>query len=143
MDNEKALYIEKKGLKMEINQITDQIIQAAIEAHKTLGGPGLLETVYEEALVFELESRGLDVQRQVSLPILYKGNQLGNPLRIDLIVEDTVIIECKASSENHPIFESQLLTYLRISGKSVGLVLNFGQKYLKDGIRRVVNGFNE
>ncbi len=128
---------------MGINQVTDQIIQAAIEVHKTLGGPGLLETVYEEALVYELEARGLSVHRQASLPINYKGNQLGNPLRIDLLVEDAVIVECKASSENHPIFEAQLLTYLRISGKSIGLVLNFGQKFLKDGIRRVVNGFCE
>ena len=128
---------------MITNQITDQIIQAAIDVHKTLGGPGLLEIVYEEALVYELESRGLSVLRQVSVPIQYKGNKLGTPLRIDLLVEDAVIIECKASSENHPIFESQLLTYLRISAKSVGLVLNFGQKLLKDGIRRVVNGFDE
>ncbi|MEN7972866.1 MAG: GxxExxY protein [Verrucomicrobiota bacterium] len=128
---------------MKVNQITDQIIQAGIEVHRTLGGPGLLECVYEEALVFELENRGLHVQRQINLPIHYKGNELANPLRIDLIVEDAVIIECKATSENHPIFEAQLLTYLRLSRKSVGLVLNFGRKYLKDGIHRVVNGLNE
>ena len=126
-----------------MNQITDLIIQAAIEVHKTLGGPGLLEAVYEEALVYELESRKLTVQRQSSLPIIYKGNPLGNPLRIDLLVNNTVIVECKASGENHPLFESQRLTYLRISKKSVGLVLNFGQKFLKDGISRVVNKFNE
>ena len=128
---------------MELNKSTDKIIDAAIEVHKTLGGPGLLETVYEEALVFELECRGMNVQRQVVLPIHYKGNKLGNPLRIDLLVNNEVLVECKATSENHPIFEAQLLTYLRLSGKTLGLVLNFGQKYLKNGIRRVVNGFKE
>ena len=128
---------------MSKNELTEKIIRAAIEVHKTLGGPGLLEAVYEEALVFELEAKGLKVERQVVWPICYKGNELGIPLRIDLLVEDSVIVECKATSENHPIFESQLLTYLRLSKKSLGLVLNFGQKYLKDGIRRVVNNFYE
>ena len=128
---------------MKLNQISDKIIKAAIEVHRTLGGPGLLEAVYEEALVFELKAAGLSVERQVVLPIIYKGTQLGNPLRIDLLVEGEVIIECKATSENNPIFEAQLLTSLRLSGKPLGLVLNFGHKFLKEGIRRVVNGLNE
>ncbi len=128
---------------MTVNEITEKIIQAAIEVHKTLGGPGLLESVYEEALVFELKSMGLAVQRQVTLPICYKGNLLGTPLRMDLVVEEQVVVECKAAGENNPLFESQLLTYLRLSKKTVGLVLNFGRSYLKDGIRRVVNGLKE
>ncbi len=128
---------------MRTNELTEKIIRAAIEVHKTLGGPGLLEAVYEEALVFELETQGLKVERQVSVPISYKGNELGNPLRIDLLVEESIVIECKATSENHDIFEGQLLTYLRLSKKTLGLVLNFGQKYLKNGIRRVVNGLAE
>ncbi len=128
---------------MTVNEITEKIIQAAIEVHKTLGGPGLLESVYEEALVFELKSMGLAVQRQVALPICYKGNLLGTPLRMDLVVEEQVVVECKAAGENNPLFESQLLTYLRLSKKTVGLVLNFGRSYLKDGIRRVVNGLKE
>ena len=128
---------------MKLNEISDKIIKASIEVHRTLGGPGLLEGVYEEALVFELEAAGLNVKRQVVLPIIYKGCQLGSPLRIDLLVEGEIIIECKATSENNSIFEAQLLTYLRLSGKSLGLVLNFGHKILKDGIRRVVNGFDE
>ena len=128
---------------MSKNELTEKIICAAIEVHKTLGGPGLLESVYEEALVFELETQGLKVERQVIVPISYKGNELGNPLRIDLLVEDSIIIECKATSENHDIFQVQLLTYLRLSKKTLGLVLNFGQKYLKNGIHRVVNGFNK
>lgn len=128
---------------MKLNEISDKIIKASIEVHRTLGGPGLLEGVYEEALVFELEAAGLNVKRQVVLPIIDKGCQLGSPLRIDLLVEGEIIIECKATSENNSIFEAQLLTYLRLSGKSLGLVLNFGNKILKDGIRRVVNGFDE
>ena len=128
---------------MTVNEITEKIIQAAIEVHKTLGGPGLLESVYEEALAFELKSMGLAVQRQVTLPICYKGNLLGTPLRMDLVVEEQVVVECKAAGENNPLFESQLLTYLRLSKKTVGLVLNFGRSYLKDGIRRVVNGLKE
>jgi len=128
---------------MSVNEITEKMIQAAIEVHKTLGGPGLLESVYEEALVFELKAKGLTVQRQITLPICYKGNFLGTALRMDLLVEDQVIVECKAVGKNNPLFEAQLLTYLRLSEKSVGLVLNFGRQYFKDGICRVVNGFNE
>ena len=128
---------------MQENEITEVVIASAIEVHKTLGGPGLLESVYEEALVFELESRGLRVQRQVAVPLQYKGNKLGSSLRMDILVEDLVVVECKAVSENNPLFESQLLTYLRLSQRSVGLVLNFGQKYIRTGIRRVVNGFSE
>ncbi len=128
---------------MNANELTAKIIQAAIEVHHTLGGPGLLESVYEEALVFELESMGLRVERQILLPICYKGNRLQNPLRLDLLIEDQVIVECKAVSENNPIFESQVLTYLRLSNRQLGLVINFGQRYLKDGLRRVVNGLKE
>ena len=102
-----------------------------------------MESVYEEALVFELESMGLRVERQILLPICYKGNRLQNPLRLDLLIEDQVIVECKAVSENNPIFESQVLTYLRLSNRQLGLVINFGQRYLKDGLRRVVNGLKE
>ncbi|NCC52488.1 MAG: GxxExxY protein [Spartobacteria bacterium] len=128
---------------MDLNELTGRIIQAAIEVHNTLGGPGLLESVYEEALVYELESSGMKVDRQVPVPINYKGKELGTPLRVDLLVEDKAIVECKAVSENNPIFESQVLTYLRLSERKVGLVLNFGQRYIKDGLRRVANGFDE
>jgi GxxExxY protein len=83
--------------------------------------------------------KGLKVDRQISLPITYKGNILSSPLKIDLIVDDKVIIECKAVSENNDIFEVQVLTYLRLSGIKLGIVINFGQKYVKDGIHRVVN----
>ena len=124
---------------MNENEISNIIVDRAIEVHRILGGPGLLESIYEECLVWELLQKGLKVDRQVSLPIKYKGNILSSPLKIDLIVNDKVIIECKAVSENNDIFEVQVLTYLRLSGIKLGLVINFGQKYVKDGIHRVVN----
>ena len=122
------------------NDISGQIVHCAIEVHRTLGGPGLLESVYEEALTWELEQAGLKVDRQVSLPIRYKTETLGTPLRIDLIVEDKVIIECKATINSCDIFEVQTLTYLRLAGLKLGLVINFGERFVKNGIHRVVNG---
>jgi|TARA_B100000029_G_C16903780_1_gene715128 GxxExxY protein len=121
------------------DSISKDIIRCAIEVHKTLGGPGLLESVYEEALAYELE-QSHQVTRQMEQPIIYKSQKIGNSLRIDLIVDDVVIVECKATSEHNTLFESQVLTYLRLSKLKLGLVLNFGQRYVKDGIHRVVNG---
>ena len=125
---------------MTENEISRVIYESAIEAHKTLGGPGLIESVYEEALVYELQKAGLKVDRQVSLPIVYKEQTLSSPLRIDLIVGDKVIVECKSTALYNEIFETQLLTYLRLTGLKLGLVVNFGEKRVKDGIHRVVNG---
>ena len=122
------------------NEISRHIVECAIEVHRTLGGPGLLESVYEEALVWELEQRGLDVKRQLQLPIPYKGLTLASPLRIDLLVGGKVIIECKAVSVYNAIFEVQTLTYLRLTGLKLRLVINFGERVVKDGIHRVVNG---
>lgn len=119
--------------------LTEKIIGAAIEVHRVLGGPGLLESAYEEALAEELLQCGLSVKRQVTCPINYKGKTLQTLLRIDLLVEDSVIIECKATTDHNPIFEAQCLTYLRLLKVKVGLVINFGQKFLKNGIHRVVN----
>ena len=123
---------------MTDNEITERIIGAAIEVHKELGGPGLLESVYEEALCHELKNFGLESQRQVSCPIHYKGAILASPLRIDLLVENRVIVECKATKENNPIYAVQCLTYLRLTGNRIGLVLNFGRAYMKHGIERVI-----
>jgi GxxExxY protein len=108
--------------------------------HRTLGGPGLLEGVYEEALVWELQRRGLGVKRQVPQPINYKSNSLASPLVIDLLVDDLVIVENKATTQYNSIFEVQCLTYLRLRGLKLGLVINFGERLVKDGIHRVVNG---
>jgi len=122
------------------NQISRIILDAAIEVHRTLGGPGLLESVYEEALVWELKQRGLTVERQKSVPIIYKGRTLGTPLRLDLLVNGKVIVECKATTDYNPIFEVQTLTYLRLTGLKLGLVINFGERLIKHGFHRVVNG---
>ena len=125
---------------MNENEISREIVRCALEVHRTLGGPGLLESVYEEALAWELRQAGLPVFRQVELPISYKGNELSAPLRIDLVVGRKVIVECKATAVHNSIFEAQTLTYLRLSGMKLGLVVNFGERMVKNGIHRVVNG---
>jgi len=125
---------------MHENQISKVILDAAIEVHRTLGGPGLLECVYEQALAWELQERGFTVEQQKAVPTIYKGQTLGTPLRIDLLVGGKVVVECKATTDYHPIFETQTLTYLRLTGHKLGLVINFGEKLLKDGYHRVVNG---
>ena len=125
---------------MNENELSRLIVQCAIEVHRTLGGPGLLESVYEEALCWELRQLNLDVERQLSLPIPYKGHTLASPLKIDLMVNQLVIIECKAVSQYNAIFEAQTLTYLRLTRLKLGLVINFGERIVKDGIHRVVNG---
>lgn len=124
---------------MRENPLSQQIIGAAIEVHRTLGGPGLLESVYEEALAWELRSKGIKLQRQLAVPIVYKGQRLAEPLRLDLLVEDLVVVEVKAVAAFNPIFEAQALTYLRLMNLRLALVINFGAKYVKDGVHRVVN----
>jgi len=121
------------------NEISAIIVDSALEVHQVLGGPGLLESVYEEALAWELENRGLRVRRQVPVPISYKVVVLAKPLVLDMIVSEVVIVEAKATIEYNTIYESQLLTYLRLSKLKLGLVINFGERLLKDGIHRVVN----
>jgi GxxExxY protein len=125
---------------MNENQVSYQIIAAAIEVHRTLGGPGLLESVYEEALKYELRQRGLNVESQKFVPIRYKDIELAAPLRLDLLVENMVIVECKAVEEHNSLFEAQALTYLRLTGLRLALVINFNVRLLKSGIHRVVNG---
>jgi len=100
----------------------------------------LLESVYEEALTWELTERGLHVKRQIAIPIPYKGQTLAAPLKIDLVVNEKVIVECKATTKYNELFEAQILTYLRLTGLKLGLVINFGEKLVKHGIHRVVNG---
>jgi GxxExxY protein len=119
----------------DINQVTEAIIGAAICVHRELG-PGLLESTYEACLFHELVSRGVSVERQKELPVRYKELMLEAGYRIDLFVERMVIVELKAVEELHPIHEAQLLTYLKLSGCKLGLLINFNVKLLKDGIRR-------
>jgi GxxExxY protein len=128
---------------MTENEISRVIIDAAIEVHRELGGPGLLESIYEEALVFELEERGLSVERQQKVPVEYKGRRLAGNLRLDLIVNQKVIVECKATTMYSTIFEAQALTYLRLLDLKLAMVINFGKSRVSQGIRRVVNGLEE
>ncbi|MGH8525209.1 MAG: GxxExxY protein [Gammaproteobacteria bacterium] len=125
---------------MSENEISKIIVDCAIEVHRTLGGPGLLESVYEEALAWELAQRSLDVQRQLPVPINYKGRILGTPMRLDLMVNRLVLVDPKATTDYHPVFEAQMLTYLRLCNLKLGLVINFGERYVANGIHRVVNG---
>ncbi len=125
---------------MHENELSRHIVECAIEVHRTLGGPGLLESVYEEALVWELESRGIEVARQFSLPIPYKDVTLRSSLRVDVLVAKKVVVECKATAEYHAVYEAQVLTYLRLMRLRLGLVINFGERLVKNGIHRVVNG---
>ncbi|GIV90242.1 MAG: hypothetical protein KatS3mg055_2760 [Chloroflexus sp.] len=124
---------------MNENTLSHHIIAAAIEAHRNLGGPGLLERIYEEALIWELSQAGITVERQKFLPIKYKNQILTTPLRIDLLVGGLVIVECKAVGSYQEVFTAQALTYLRLTGLKLALVINFGEKFVKNGIHRVVN----
>lgn len=123
---------------MEINDVTGHIIAAAMKVH-TLLGPGLLESAYEACLAYELRQRGLKVDVQLALPIEYEGVLLEAGYRIDLLVEDAVIVELKAVSALLPIHEAQLLSYLKLSKKKIGLLINFHVLRLKDGIKRMAN----
>ncbi len=116
---------------MTENEISKIIVECALEVHRTLGGPGLLESVYEEALIWELLQHACQVQRQVSLPIRYKGHLLASPLKINILVNDLVLIECKATAKYDEVFESQILTYLRLSGLKPGLVINLDKDWLR------------
>jgi len=124
---------------MDLNQLSSQIIGAAIEVHKHLG-PGLLESAYEECLCHELGLRGILYVRQKDLPIQYKGRNLTCGYRIDVVVESAIILELKACERIDPIHEAQLLTYLKLSGLRLGLLINFNVAVLKSGIRRFLNG---
>ena len=120
----------------EINKLTEKIIGCAIEVHRQLG-PGLLEGTYEAALAIELESAGLHFERQTIFPVLYKDKKIGE-YRLDLLVENAVIVEIKSVERFDPVFEAQVLTYLRVTGKRVGLLINFNSRLLRDGIERFI-----
>lgn len=125
-----------------MNNLTGEIISAAIEVHKILG-PGLLESIYEKSLARELNVRGLNVEIQKPVDVVYKGVKVADDLRLDMIVEDKVIVELKSVEELKNVHYKQLQTYLRLLDKSVGLLINFNVSYLKDGIHRVVNNYRE
>ena len=127
---------------MDINELSSKIIGSAIEVHKALG-PGLLESVYEECLCHELSLKGFSFERQKLLPVEYKGKQLDCGYRLDVVVEKAIIIELKSCERIEPIHKAQLLTYLRLSGLQLGLLLNFNTLVMRDGIVRVVNELKE
>ena len=126
-------------MKMTENQISYQIRGAIFDVYNELG-PGLLESVYEEAMVFELNKRGLSIQRQLEVPILYKGERLSTDLRLDLLVEDAVIVELKSVSELQDVHYKQLLTYLKLTKKKLGILVNFNTDDIQYDIKRVANG---
>jgi len=127
---------------MSLNEITARIIGAAIEVHIALG-PGLLESAYEECLSQELQLRGISFERQKPLPVKYKGARLDCGYRLDMVVEDRVILELKACDSIEEIHKAQILTYLRLSGLKLGLILNFNVPVMKEGTVRVVNNLDE
>lgn len=122
------------------NQLSELIVDAAIEVHRTLGGPGLLESLCEDALYQELKIRNIPVQAQLQIPVSYKSYTLREPMRLDLLVDRKIIIEVKATEKEIAVHKAQVLTYLRLTGLKLGLVLNFGQERIIDGLTRVVNG---
>ncbi len=127
---------------MDINQLSSKIIGAAIQVHKALG-PGLLESAYEECICHELSSQGLSIERQKPLAINYKGIKLDCGYRLDTVVENTIILELKSCEKIEPIHKAQLLTYLKLSGLNLGLILNFNVPVMRDGIVRIVNELKE
>ena len=125
---------------MEVNEITGLIVDAAMKVHTALG-PGLLESVYEKCLKHELVKRGLRVESQVWLPVIYDGVEIEGGFRIDLVVENAVVVELKVAEQILDLHKAQLLSYLKLSNKQVGLLINFNVVHLRDGIRRLVNHY--
>ena len=120
----------------DMDKLTERIIGCAIEVHRHLG-PGLLEATYEAAFCIELETVGLKFQRQLAVPVVYKGRTIGE-YRLDLLVEQAVVVEIKSVERFDPVFEAQVLTYLRVTGKKTGLLINFNSRLLKNGVKRFV-----
>ncbi len=124
---------------MELNQLSSQIIKAAINVHKELG-PGLLETVYQACIVIELRGMDIKVESEVALPVIYQGQRVHDQgFRLDLLIEDTIIVELKSVEKVQDVHKKQLLTYLRLANKPLGLLINFNEALLKDGITRIIN----
>ncbi len=125
---------------MDINQLSSQIIKAAINVHKLLG-PGLLESVYQSCMVIEMRNMGINVEAEVPMPIFYRGKKVHEEgFRMDLLAESSIIVELKSVEEIKPVHKKQLLTYLRLAKKPLGLLINFNEVLLKDGIVRIING---
>lgn len=127
------------SVRLYVNEITGAIVGSAMKVHSRLG-PGLLESAYQACLAYELRNRGFEVATEVALPVVYEGQKLEVGYRIDLVVEGRVVVEVKSVEAIHPIHEAQLLSYMRLSGIRVGLLINFNVLRLRNGIKRMVNG---
>jgi GxxExxY protein len=123
----------------ELNLLTHDIIECCIEVHNELG-PGLMESIYEVCLENVMVDFGLDVKRQVEVPLFFKGKQLNKSFKIDMLVNNVVVLELKSVETILPVHEAQLVSYLKLSNKKLGLLINFNSKYLKDGLKRRING---
>lgn len=127
---------------MNLNEVSAKVIGAAIDVHKEIG-PGLLESVYQKCLEIELKERGLQVCTEMPICVNYKGHEISdNSFRIDLIVENAIVVELKSVEEIKPVHKKQLLTYLRLTGKQLGLLINFNEALLRDGITRIANNYS-
>jgi GxxExxY protein len=135
--DQKDMKAPRKPVPTRTDEVARAIVDAAFQVHSKLG-PGLLESVYEVCMEYELKKHGLAVKRQVVLPVIYDDIKLDAGLRLDMLVEDCVIVELKAVEQMVPIFEAQLLTYLKLTGHRVGLLINFNVPVVKDGIKRMV-----
>jgi len=122
---------------MKFGELSNRIIGAAIDVHRELG-PGLLENVYKHCLAYELANNGIRCLCEVTLPVFYKGIQIDCGYRMDMVVEDTIILELKCVEKLLPIHQAQLITYMKLSGKKTGILINFNENYLKDGLKRLV-----
>jgi GxxExxY protein len=131
--------VSRRDAEIIENLLSEQVLAAAIEVHRTLGGPGLLESLYEDALFYELRLRNIPALSQVQIPVTYKNFKLRDPMRLDILVDNKVIIEVKATENMSAVHKAQVLTYLRLTNLKLGLVINFGQGRLIDGWERVVN----
>jgi len=129
-----------KASRLKHDELSELIIGSAIEVHRELG-PGLLESIYEMCLAHELRENGIRVIQQSTVPVIYKGVRMPNDLRLDLLVDDRIIVEVKAVEEFHPVHQAQLLTYLKLTDKRLGLLLNFNSPVLVKGIKRMMNGY--
>jgi GxxExxY protein len=127
---------------MDLNELSSKVIGAAIDVHKQLG-PGLLESVYQKCMEIELKERGLQVKTEVPLHVVYKGHEISDDaFRIDLLIEDALVVELKSVEEIKPVHKKQLLTYLRLTTKQLGLLINFNESLLREGIIRIANEFS-
>jgi GxxExxY protein len=121
------------------NELYEKVVEAALEVHRNLGGPGLMEIIYETALCHELSLKGIESQRQLPIQVLYKGVKVSGPLYLDIIVNNEIIVEVKATEKDYPFYQAQLFTYLRLTGIRYGLLINFGKKDLRGGVSRIIN----